>query len=387
MMGTSIKMEASFMVEVKKVSGKRMMRDFIRFPWSAGIYDNDPAWIPPLVHDQETILNPQKSYFFEIGEAQLYLAYRGNVPVGRISAHVNHLYEEKYDSNTGFFGFFESINDTEAASALFDAASAWLKTKGKSIMNGPQSFSVYDSVGFEVKGADKMPSVGLFHFAPYYPDLAEACGFTKCIDWHCFLVTKDDYASYEPYLRDVRHRFMENTDVVFKTLDKRDMKRRIKEIQHIFNVAWEGNWGHLPLTERQTEMLSSELKLIAIPELAIFAEKDGKTIGFIISLPDVNPALRVLNGRLYPWRLLKFMAAAKKTRKIRTIIMGVLPEYRGQHIDDIFYLKTIEDGIRLGYTESDCSLIVETNKKMIGALKPLVSDPYKTYRIYQRLIV
>ncbi len=102
-MGTSIKMEASFMVEVKKVSGNRMMRDFIRFPWSAGIYDNDPAWIPPLVHDQETILNPQKSYFFEIGEAQLYLAYRGNVPVGRISAHVNHLYEEKYDSNTGFF--------------------------------------------------------------------------------------------------------------------------------------------------------------------------------------------------------------------------------------------------------------------------------------------
>jgi len=376
--------EMTSTIDMRMVTDERMMRDFIRFPWTARIYEHDPVWIPPLIHDQKTLFNPKKSYFFEIGEARFFLAYRDDMPVGRISAHVNHLYEKKYDGDTGFFGFFESINDAETAGSLFDAASAWLKTKGKRLMNGPQSFSIYDSVGFEIKGADKMPSIGLFHFAPYYPALAEACGFAKCIDWHCFLVRKDDYASYEPYLREVRHHLMEKTDIVFKPLVKRDMKRRIKEIQHIFNLAWEGNWGHLPLTDRQAEMLVNELKIIAIPELTIFAEKDGKTVGFIVSLPDVNPALRILNGRLYPWRLLRFMVEAKKSRRIRTIIMGVLPDYRGQHIDDIFYLKTIEDGIRLGFTESDCSLIVETNKKMIGALQPLVPAPYKTYRIYQR---
>jgi hypothetical protein len=126
--------------------------------------------------------------------------------------------------------------------------------------------------------------------------------------------------------------------------------------------------------------------MFIIPELAIFAEKDGKTIGFIISVPDINPALKILNGRLYPWRLLRFMRRAKKTKRVRTVIMGVLPEYRGKHIDDIFYLKTIEEGIRLGFWESDCSLIAETNKKMIGALKPLIPDLYKTYRIYDRPI-
>ena len=375
------------MVEVRRVSDKGMMRDFIRFPWTAGIYENDPAWVPPLIHDMKTLFNPRKSYFFEIGEAEFFLAYRNGIPVGRVSAHVNHLYEQKYDSETGFFGFFESINDLEAAKALFDAASEWLKLKGKKVMNGPQSFSIYDSVGFEVEGADKMPTVGLFHFAPYYRDLAEACGFIKCIDWYCFLVKKSDYASFEPYLHEVKERLLEKTEFVFKPLVKRDLKKRVKEIQHIFNVAWEGNWGHLPLTDRQVEILVDELKLIAIPELTIFAEKDGQTVGFIISLPDVNPALRRLNGRLYPWRLLRFLVEARKTKKIRTIIMGVLPEYRRQHIDDIFYLRTIEDGIRLGFTESDCSLIVETNKKMIDALKPLVSAPYKTYRIYQRPIV
>jgi len=110
-------------------------------------------------------------------------------------------------------------------------------------------------------------------------------------------------------------------------------------------------------------------------------------IGFIISIPDVNNAFRILNGHLYPWRILRALRAAKKTKVLRTIIMGVLPEYRGQKIDDVFYLMTIEEGIRQGFEASDCSLIVETNKKMIGALKPLKAEQYKIYRIYERDIV
>jgi hypothetical protein len=374
------------MIEVRRVENNRMMRDFIMFPWSAKIYENDPAWVPPIISDLKKLFDPGRGYFFEIGDAEFFLAYKNGRSVGRITAHVNHLYEKKYDNDTGFFGFFEAINDSEVARALFDTASDWLKFNGKKVMNGPQSFSIYDSVGFEVEGIDKMPTVGLFHFAPYYKDLAEACGFTKCIDWHCFLVKRIKYAQHEPYLEEIRKSLLKGTDVEFKNLDKREMAKRVKDVQHIFNVAWEGNWGHLPLTDKQFEMIFQELKMFIIPELAIFAEKDGKTIGFIISVPDINPALRILNGRLYPWRLLRFMRGAKKTKRIRTVIMGVLPEFRGQHIDDIFYLKTIEEGIRLGFWESDCSLIAETNRKMIGALKPLFPDLYKTYRIYERSI-
>jgi len=372
------------MIEVKRIENKGMMKDFIMLPWTAKIYENDSLWIPPLINEQKKLFG-RKSYFSEIGEAEFFLAYKDGKPVGRITSHVNHLYEKKYDGETGFFGFFESINDIEVANILFDTASIWLKGKGKKVMNGPQSFSIYDSVGFEIEGLDIMPVVGLLHFAPYYKDLAEAAGFTKCIDWYCFIVKKID--TYKPYLEDIKKNIMKDMDVEFKILDKREMKKRIKEVQQIFNIAWEGNWGHLPLTDKQMNMIYDELKMIAIPELTIFAEKDGKTIGFIISIPDVNPAMRVLNGRMYPWRLWPFLQKAKKTKKLRTIIMGVLPEYRGHRIDDVFYLKTIEDGIRLGYTESDCSLIVETNKKMIGALQSLVAERYKTYRIYERPIL
>ena len=241
-------------------------------------------------------------------------------------------------------------------------------------------------MGFEVEGTDVMPVIGLFHFAPYYKDLAEACGFVKSVDWHCFLVRKIDYPKHAPYLNAVKDSIIKDLNVDFKILDKRDMVRRMREVKEIFNAAWEENWGHLPLTDKQIEMIFDELKMIIIPELAIFAEKDGRTIGFAIFIPDVNPAVQVLNGRMYPWRILKYLLKARKTRRVRTLIMGILPEYRGRKIDDVFYLKSIETGDGMGFTEADCSLIVETNKKMIAALKPLTPDRYKTYRIYERVI-
>ncbi|MCX7678032.1 MAG: GNAT family N-acetyltransferase [Spirochaetes bacterium] len=371
-------------IKVKEVVNKKMLKQFIMLPWTAKIYDNDPAWVPPIIADQKKLFDPKKGYFYEIGEVAYFLAYKDNKPVGRITAHINRLYEEKYNKDTGFFGFYEAIDDLYVAHALFSAAEEWLKKKGKTRVEGPQSFSVYDSVGFEVLGEHIMPVVGLFHFAPYYKNHVEACGYTKCIDWHCFLVRKID--DYKPYLQDVRENIMKKQDVKYVYYSPKEMKKRAKEIHEIFNKAWEGNWGHLPLTDKQFKMFVDELKQIAVPELIIFAEKDGKTVGFIVSIPDVNPALRILNGHLYPWRLIKAFREIKKVTKLRTIIMGVLPEYRGQKIDDVFYLYTIENGIRLGYTESDCSLIVETNYKMINALKPLKAECYKTYRIYEKNI-
>lgn len=374
------------MIEVKRVADSGMMKEFIMLPWKAKIYEHDPAWVPPLISVQKEMFDRRKGYFFEIGEAEFFLAYREGVPVGRITAHVNRLYEEKYDRETGFFGFFESINDDGVAQSLFHAASSWLEQRGKKIMNGPQSFSIYDSVGFEVEGADKMPTVGLYHFAPYYKDLAETCGFIKCIDWHCFLVERIHYDRHAPYLNEVKNSLLNSTDVQFKTLEMKDIMKRAREVQHIFNTAWEGNWGHLPLTDKQMEMIFRQLRALVIPDFAIFAEKGEKTVGFIISVPDVNPCLRILNGRRYPWRMLRFLRAMKNTKRVRSIIMGVLPEYRGQHIDDIFYLKSIEAGLRLDIWESDCSMIAETNLRMLRALKPLTPDPYKTYRIFQRPI-
>ncbi len=369
---------------VKTVNDAKSLKTFVLFPWTSGIYKGDSAWVPPLISEQMKFLDRRKGYFYEIGDAALFLAYRNGMPVGRISAHINRLYEGKYDAHTGFFGFFECIPSQEVANALFDSAAEWLNRRGKTIIQGPQSFSVYDAVGFDIEGNDIIPVVGLFHFAPYYKDLAENYGFRKCIDWYCYLVR--DIQDYQPYLAEVREEFMKGQNITYHTLEKRDMKRRAREIKEIFNVAWDGNWGHLPLTDRQFKIFFDELKMVVIPELAIFAEDGDTTVGFCISIADANIGLKILNGRLYPWRLFKVLRAIKKSKKIRTIVMGVLPEYRGRHIDDVFYLKTIETGVGMGFNASDCSLIVETNRRMIGAISALKAENYKTYRIFEKNI-
>ena len=368
-------------IEIKKVTDEKMRMEFIKLPWKAEIYKYDPAWVPPVISDMKKILDPKQGYFFEHGEAQLFIAYKDGKPAGTISAHVYSRYEEKYDKDTGFFGFYECIDDLAVSKALFEAAREWLRAKGKKKMNGPQSFTIYDLIGFDIINNGRMPVLGLSHYAHWYEKHALAYGLKKQYDWYCFMVKKDGI-NWEPLFK-IREELQKKTDIKFITAKKRDIPKRADEVKYILNTAWEGNEGHLPLTDKQFDKIFSELKLAIIPELAIFAEKDGKTVGFIFSVPDANPGFAMLNGRLYPWRILRLLWQMKKTKTLRTILMGVLPEYRGQDIDQILILMTMEIGIAMGYIQSDCSLVVETNKKMIGTLKFANADLYKGYRVYE----
>lgn len=368
-------------IEIKKVTGKKMLRDFITLPWDARIYEDDPAWVPPVISDQMHFFDPEHGYFFEHGEAEFFIAYRGGKPAGRITAHTYSRYEEKFDKDTGFFGFYECIDDLRVSKALFETAREWLRARGKKKMNGPQSFTVYDQVGFDVLNNGRMPVIGMIHYAHWYEKHALAFGLEKNLDWFCYMVKKEGI-DWEPMFK-IREELTKNSDIKYICAKKREIPERAKDIQRIFNASWEGNDGHLALTDKQFDGNFKELSMIVIPELAIFAEKDGKTVGFILSIPDANPGFAALNGRLYPWRIVKLLWRLKKTKTLRTILMGVLPEYRGQNIDQILILMTMEIGIGLGYVQSDCSLIVETNKKMIGALKYINADKYKGYRVYE----
>ena len=139
---------------------------------------------------QREFLDPEKGPFFEFGQACYFLARRGETVVGRISAHINGLYEQYHDTETGFFGFFESENNRETAHALFDAASAWVRQHGKIKIHGPLSFSIYDEVGLLVDGFDSPPSMMHTHNPPYYEDLVTSYGFVKTYDWYAYRISR-----------------------------------------------------------------------------------------------------------------------------------------------------------------------------------------------------
>ncbi len=366
-------------IEIRRVETAKDLRTFIKLPWK--IYKNDPYWVPPLIVDQKKMLNKDKGTFFQFGEADLFLAFDGKEPVGRITAHVDHQYEKYRDERSGRFGFFECVNDQDVADALLSRAEEWIKAKGKKRLEGPYNFTLYDASGMLYEGFDSMPVVLLSYNPAYYNDLLKNAGFEKAIDWYAFMVR--DTVKLRPSYTKIRERIARQGFRIEK-IDMKNLDKAVEYIGPIFNEAWMENWGHVPFTEGQLEDFKEELKYVVVPELTYLAFIGEKCVGFSMTARDANPAIKKANGRLFPFGLLKIMLEMKKIHRLRTIAMGVLKEYRHRGLDTLFYLNSVEEGLRLGFTESECSIIVETNQRMIGALEHLQAERYKTYRFYQK---
>ena len=367
-------------IQILPVTSRSQLKTFVKFPWR--IYQDDPFWIPPLIGEELKALDRKRGTFYQFGEAELFLAYVNGQVAGRLSAHVNRQYEKYHDRETGFFGYFESLPNPRVAEALLTAGENYLRGKGKSRILGPMSFTIYDISGMLLKGFDATPVILTSYNPPYYNELLVQAGYEKSIDWYAFLVRQDSVL--RPGLRRIAERVMKQEGLRIETLDMKEFSERVKQVGHIFAEAWMENWGHVPLTEGQLRDLAAELKLVVVPETTFFAMYKGACIGFSLSIKDLNPALQKANGRLFPLGWLKILRAGRRVKRLRTIAMGVLKEHRHRGIDVAFYLKTMEAGTRLGYEDSECSIIVESNQRMIGALEDLSAERYKTYRFYEK---
>jgi hypothetical protein len=369
-------------IRVQQITTAGERKQFIKFPWR--IYANDPLWVPQLIGEELKIVDPAKGTFFQFGDAALFMAWRGDEPVGRISAQVNHQYERYHDNHTGFFGFFECIDDLAVAEALMGAATAWLRSKGKTRVMGPMSFSMYDVSGTLIDGNDTMPCILTAYNPRYYEKLMDGVGMQKAVDWYAFLVGKNSVL--RPGLQRIAQRVMRQEGLEIVPLDMKEFDTRVRDVARIFSDAWMENWGHVPFTDGQVDDMAKELKMVIVPEVTLFAFYHGECIGFSLSVKDANPALQKANGRLFPFGLFKLLWHIRKATRLRTMAMGVLKEHRHRGIDIAFYLKTIEEGLRLGFIDSECSIILENNQRMIGALEDLSAQRYKTFRFYEKQI-
>jgi hypothetical protein len=372
-------------IQVIRVEGNSAMADFLRLPWK--IQGNDPCWVPPIVSEQEKFLNPQKGPFFEFGHAQYFLALAAGQPVGRISAHVSSRYEDRHDKETGFFGFFESIDDKHVSDALFDAAAAWLEAKGKKRIQGPLSFTIYDEVGLLVEGFDSLPAFLQTHNPPYYQDLMTSWGFRKAIDWYALRVTDKnvDYAHMQQRLQQI----MDKQGLVLTAPTPRDLVRHSAELLEIFNESWDDNWGHIPLTKRQFGAVFKELRPLLRSNLMDLIMDGDRIAAFIISIPDLNPFIQRLNGRLSIWNQLQlyYEAKFKPLTKIRTLLLGVRKSYQRRNLHHALILSSY---VRIGRQPKlevcDCSLIPEQLGFYLRALTKYGAKRYKTFRIFEREI-
>ena len=371
-------------VEIRRVLTRRGRRAFVESAerFNAG----DPCWVPPLVSDTLEFIDPDRGVFFDHGEVELFMAFRGTEAVGRISAHVNALHDGRYGPGTGFVGFFECEDSPETAAALFDAAAAWLRPRGRRTVQGPLSFGIYDEIGVLVEGFDTPPFLLTPHNPPYYGRLFEQNGWRKAVDWYAFRgrygVTDRDV---DPRFGKFSERVLRRPGLTVRNLDpKVNLEREVEIVKSIFNTAWDGNWGHVAITDREFARLKEAVLRMVIPELSPIIEVNGRPAAFALALCDANVAVKRVGGRLFPFGWLTLLTALRRTDRFRLILMGVLEEFRGQGLEAALYWQVMREAIRLGYREIEMSQIVETNAAMLGSLARWPVERSKAWRIYQK---
>ncbi len=372
-------------VEIRKVASSSERDAFIRFPWR--IYQNDLAWVPPLLIERKEFMDREKHPFFEHGSAEFFLAHLGDEVVGRIAASDDPKYNALHGSNVGCFGMFESADDPAVATALFEAAANWLRGRGRDEIMGPIDYSTNYLCGLLVDGFEHAPMLLTSHNPPYYSRLIEGWGFEKVMDFFAWWFAEPANAAAR--LRKLAGALKKRPEkVTLRQINLRDISGEANSIRAIYNQAWAKNWGFVPFSEKEFAYMTKEMKPLLLPDLVWLAEIGREPVGFILCVPDINVALKKINGRLttfgLPIGLGKLLYYKSRLKTVRLVALGVVPKYRRHGIAEMLVLHIIEEAMLKRGFIGECSLILENNILMNRFLEAIGAEKYKTYRIYRR---
>ena len=371
-------------VRIVPVRNRQDLHHFTQLPWQ--LYGDDPAWVPPLLFDLKKLLSPQKHPFHKHAAVQYFLARLNGQVVGRIAAIVNYRHIEFHKESIGFFGFFESIDDPEVAQALLTAAEQWVGQHGVRSIRGPMSFSTNEECGLLVDGFHTAPMVMMPHHRPYYARLLRRAGYAKAKDLWAYLIDLREDATIPERLVQGVERLRKKQAITIRSIDLRHFTEEIRVLHAIYHKAWSQNWGFVPMTEAEVDLLANTLRLVADPRLCLIAELENRPVGFALALPDYNQALRHMNGRLFPVGFLKFLWQRSRIDALRILLLGTNPDVRVRGLDAMLYLKLWQDVPAYGYRLVECSWILEDNWAMQRGLERMGAQIYKTYRIFEKTL-
>ena len=371
-------------VRIAPVRNRQDFRQFTQLPWQ--LYRDDPAWVPPLLFDLKKRLSPEKHPFHKHAAVQYFLARLNGQAVGRIAAIVNHRHIQFHNESVGFFGFFESIDDQDVAQALLAAAEQWAGKRGVRSIRGPMSFSTNEECGLLVEGFNTAPMIMMSHHRPSYARLIRTAGYAKAKDLLAYLIDLREDATIPERLVHGVQRLQRKQAITIRPIELRRFKEEIRVLHAIYHRAWKHNWGFVPMTEAEVDLLARTLRLVADPKLCLIAELENRPVGFALALPDYNQALQHMNGRLFPLGLLKFLWYRRQIDALRILLLGTNPDVRVRGLDAMLYLKLWQDVPSYGYRLVECSWILEENWDMRRGLERMGAQIYKTYRIFEKAL-
>ncbi len=373
---------------IVSVCDRATRRDFVRLP--NRLYASDPSWIPQIPLERAahySLGNP----FCEHGEWQAWLVYRladARRPVGRITAQIDHLHQQRWGDDTGYFGSLDCIDDAGAINALVNTAEAWLAERGIKRVCGPFCLGVNQEIGQLVAGFDSPPRFMMPHGPNYVPEHLQRLGYGKAVDLYAYRV-KPDFA---PPAAMTRLLGRLGARVTVRGLDRGKMKSELEVLRSIFNDAWQDNWGFVPFTGAEFQKIGRELTLILPDDYIRVAELDGEPASFGVMLPDINEAIADLNGRLLPfgWAKLLWRLKVRHPSAVRVPLMGVRRAHRNTRLG-LALAFAVCDPLRWaahqrGAKEIEMSWILEQNQGMRTLAEAFGGERYKTYRMYEKAL-
>jgi GNAT superfamily N-acetyltransferase len=372
--------------------GDKRLRLFVNAPWQ--IHRNDPNWTPPLRADLlgnrvlriTGLLTPRHPYH-EQADVTHFLARNGKGLLGRISAAVNHRFNDYYSARIGFFGFFDVVNDFEVARLLLDHAREWLEKRGMETMRGPGGYSTATHESQQailIDGFETPPTVELTHNPPYYKELLERYGLAKVKDYQAYMIniSDDPDARLKQIVEEVRKRRRIETQMI----DLSKPRAEVDKIVEIYNEAWADNWGFLPLRDSEAAAMADSLKLVADAGLIRFAYVDGRLAAVLGALPDPNVPLRPRWSR---WRdtdairVARLLRTRNRIKSTRLMFFGIRPQFRKLGVDAVLYHEVLAYALKRGYETCEPSMLLEDNALVLRASEYMGGRLYKSWRIYE----
>lgn len=374
-------------IEVREVIGRKALRTFIRVPWS--IYKNDPNWVPPLLMERKEALS-SKHPFFKHAKWKAWVAFREGVPVGRISAQIDELHQQRYNNKTGFFGLIEAPDNDVVFSALLATAESWLRENGMRRIIGPFNLGINQEIGILTEGFDTPPCVMTSHSPRYYGASIEKCGYLAVQELLAYELDIHTYTTPS-----TRQELIDRTSgrIKVRQLNRKTMGADFEVMRDIFNDAWQDNWNFVPFTREEFTAVGKELLKVVPHDFLQIAELDGEPAAFIAMLPDINMAIADLNGRLLPfgWAKLLWRMKVRFPERCRVALMGVRKKYQNTIFGPAMAFMVVDSvlgpGLSKGGKRVELSWILEQNKPTRNMIEKFGGKITKRYHMYAKDLV
>ena len=367
--------------EVRAVCDRSGLRDFLHLPFS--LYQGNPHWVPPLLAEVCRTLNTRKNPYFADASLDMFVCYGNSVPCARATLVVSRAHCTKFGVRTGFFGFFESIDDSACTAPLFAELEGRAIAHGVDTLEGPFNPNHYSELGMLADHYDEDQGFFEPYNPPYYHALLDKAGFQK--GESLFTGRREGISEY------MRSRYGPPPEVnprgeyVVRCFDLSRLDDELESVRGVFNDAFDSNWHFIPASAAEHRFAAKYLRMITDPGLVTIVEHRGRPVGVLLCVLDVNPALKGMKGAAGPIKYIRFLRERRRIRTLVVYAVGIRKAYQGTRVYTLLF-----DSMRRmveRYDTLTCTWIHPGNFLSVATATRVGLVPHKHFLIYRKRLI